>query len=301
MNADNPAVPGAPGPYASPTPTAANPQANGVPPAGQSAGATAGPGQQRTGHHQVRPASAAPASAAPASTPPASAPQPESTAHSPSPSPYSEPARAQWSPGASSTQHATAPTNEAQQVTGEAPTRSSLLRTGTQTTGLHRSVPAEAEGERTGAAGMLKGLGRLLKRKEAADPTTTTGAARKAGGPRRVRAMLTTVDPWSVMKLAFLLSIAAGIMFVVATAIVWSVLNNMGVFISINDQITTMFGAESETNMLQFFDRNKIMSVAILLSVVNALIMTGLATIGAMLYNLVVKLVGGVYVTLTDE
>jgi hypothetical protein len=113
--------------------------------------------------------------------------------------------------------------------------------------------------------------------------------------------MLTTVDPWSILKLAFLLSIAAGIMFVVATAIVWGVLNKMGVFVSINEQITTMFGEESETSLLKVLDRNKIMSVAILLAVVNSFIMTGLAGIGAMLYNLVVKLVGGVYLTLTDE
>ena len=58
---------------------------------------------------------------------------------------------------------------------------------------------------------------------------------------------------------------------------------------------------ESKTTFLQFTDRNKIMSVTILLAVVNSILMTGLATIGAFLYNLVVKLVGGVYITLTDE
>jgi len=113
--------------------------------------------------------------------------------------------------------------------------------------------------------------------------------------------MLTTVDPWSIMKLAFLLSIAMGIVLVVAVAIIWNVLNQMGVFTAINEQITTILGPESKTTFLQFTDRNKIMSVTILLAVVNSILMTGLATIGAFLYNLVVKLVGGVYITLTDE
>lgn len=146
-------------------------------------------------------------------------------------------------------------------------------------------------------------LSRLVGRRKSEVDETVTGSTqlKKNVGPRRVRAMLTTVDPWSIMKLAFLLSIAAGIMFVVATGIVWNVLNKMNVFTSINEQITTILGPESKVTFLQFTDRNKIMSVVILLSVVNSILMTGLATIGAFLYNLIVKLVGGVYITLTDE
>ena len=180
----------------------------------------------------------------------------------------------------------------AQAVTGSAPVRSPL-RTGTQAVGRG----ADAEGK----AGFLARLLRRDKGDSADVPSGVTGKARVSGGPRRVRAMLTKVDPWSVMKLAFLLSVAAGIMFVVATAVVWGVLDKMGVFVNINDQISQMFGSESKIALLKFFDRNKDMSAAILLAVVNSLLMTGLATIGAILYNLVAKLVGGVYVTLTDE
>ena len=50
----------------------------------------------------------------------------------------------------------------------------------------------------------------------AAKPAT---AARPvaATGPRRVRLSISRVDPWSVMKLGFLLSVALGIMTVVET------------------------------------------------------------------------------------
>ncbi len=299
MNADNPAAPGTPGPYVSPTPTAASPQATAAPPAAYPAAASAGSGnpQQRAGHHQAQPQQAQAQPQQAQAQPQQAQAQPQQA----SGGPYSVPVSGRWSQGAGQAAQGAVSTSAPQQVTGEAPTRASL-RTGTQTTGLQRTVAPEAVGGATGgAAGILKGLGRLIKRKEAPRPTSSVVAARKAGGPRRVRAMLTTVDPWSIMKLAFLLSIAAGVMFVVATAIVWSVLNNMGVFVAINDQITTLFGAETKLNLLKFLDRNKILSVAILLAVVNAVIITGLATIGAMLYNLVVKLVGGVYVTLTDE
>jgi hypothetical protein len=45
---------------------------------------------------------------------------------------------------------------------------------------------------------------------------------------------MTHVDPWSVMKTAFLLAIALGIVTVIAVAVVWSVLGAAGVWDSIN-------------------------------------------------------------------
>ncbi|MDD9205019.1 DUF3566 domain-containing protein, partial [Georgenia sp. 10Sc9-8] len=53
-------------------------------------------------------------------------------------------------------------------------------------------------------------------------PATAAGGSGSAGaasdGPRRVRLSLSRVDPWSMMKLAFLGSVAIGIGLVVATA-----------------------------------------------------------------------------------
>src|SRR3954451_4037181 len=42
-------------------------------------------------------------------------------------------------------------------------------------------------------------------------------------GPRRARLRLSRIDPWSVMKVSFLLSIAFGIVTVVSVFMVWSV------------------------------------------------------------------------------
>ena len=194
----------------------------------------------------------------------------------------------------SSSSSAAIPPSVAQVVTGSAPVRSPL-RTGTQAVG-HGADAGEKENK-----GFLARFVRRDKDEGADGRSGGTGQARVAGGPRRVRAMLTRVDPLSIMKLAFLLSVASGIILVVATAVVWTVLDKMGVFVNINDQIAQMFGSESKVTLLKFFDRNKDMSAAILLAVVNSFLMTGLATIGAILYNLVAKVVGGVYVTLTDE
>jgi hypothetical protein len=138
-----------------------------------------------------------------------------------------------------------------------------------------------------------------------ATPTasTATGATPtvRHDGPRRVRLSVSRVDPWSAMKLGFLLAVAIGIMTVVATAVVWYVLDGMMVFQKVQDFVTQIAGEESNVDMLQFVEFGRVISVATLLGVVNVVIITALSTIMAFLYNIVAALVGGVHLTLTDD
>ena len=134
-------------------------------------------------------------------------------------------------------------------------------------------------------------------------PATSSGPAATAGpvGPRKVRMSLSKVDPWSIMKLAFLLSVAAGIMLVVAAWILWEALNAAAVFTQINDTIAVLAGRDDFFDLLEYVARDRVISVATMIGVADIVILTALATIGAFLYNIVAALVGGVYVTLTDE
>lgn len=146
-----------------------------------------------------------------------------------------------------------------------------------------------------------KRFGLFGKKAESAEPSGTTATLRRKGGPRKVRAMMTAIDPWSAMKMSFLTSIAAGIALVVAVSVVWGVLNQMGVFASIQEQVTTLFAVDSETKILAYFEYSKIMSGTVLVAVFNVVLVTALGTVGALIYNVIAKLVGGVYVTLSDD
>jgi len=137
-------------------------------------------------------------------------------------------------------------------------------------------------------------------------PAPSTGqaaspAARDAAAPRRVRLSVSRVDPWSVMKLSFLLSFAVGIMIVVAAAVIWMVLDGLAVFTTINDMIREIVGEESPIDILQFVDFTRVVSGAMVIAIVDVILLTALSTIGAFLYNITAALVGGVNVTLTDE
>ena len=119
--------------------------------------------------------------------------------------------------------------------------------------------------------------------------------------PRRVRLTLARVDPWSVTKLSFLLSVAVGIALVVATAVVWSVLDGMGVFADLDGLLTDVVGNEVDFDLLDYVGFGKVISLATVIAVVDVVLLTALSTIVAFLYNVSSALVGGLHVTLSDD
>lgn len=128
-----------------------------------------------------------------------------------------------------------------------------------------------------------------------------TGRIPTVGGPRRVRLAVSRIDPWSVMKLSFLLSVAIGIMIVVAAAVIWLTLDGLHVFTEANDLVKQITGEESPINILEYVEFRRVVSGATLIAVIDVFLLTALSTIGAFLYNIVAALVGGVHVTMTDE
>ena len=182
---------------------------------------------------------------------------------------------------------ATRPRNEdpAMTTTPTAPASAGATGTNPPSVPLRTSTTAPA----SGTSGARPATGRI--------PTI----AASAGGPRRVRLAISRIDPWSVMKLSFLLSVAFGILLVVAVAVVWYTLNGLHVFTNINDLVTQVTGTESNVDVLQYVEFKRVISGATLVAVVDVFLLTALATIGAFLYNIVAALVGGLHVTMTDE
>ena len=121
---------------------------------------------------------------------------------------------------------------------------------------------------------------------------------------RRARLVLGRVDPWSVMKLSFLLAIAMAIVAVVAVFVLWSVLDAMGVFDSVGRTVESVTRSNDNAqgiDILDYVGLSRVLSITLLLSAVNVVLMTALCTLAAVLYTMAAGLVGGLHVTFTED
>ncbi len=105
------------------------------------------------------------------------------------------------------------------------------------------------------------------------------------------------------MKTAFLLSIAFGVVTVVSVGVVWSVLGAAGVWESINATVTDVLGGETGTDfdIENYVGTSRVLGFTMIVAVVDVILITAIATLGAFLYNLAAALLGGVEVTLAED
>ena len=138
-----------------------------------------------------------------------------------------------------------------------------------------------------------------------ANPRSTTAPkqASSTKPPRRARLRLTRIDPWSVMKTSFLLAIAFGVVTVVSVFIIWSVLSAAGVWDSINQTVQDVVGGEDAGNwdVEKYVGMSRVMGFTMLVAVVDVILITAIATLGAFLYNMAAALLGGVELTLAED
>ena len=139
-----------------------------------------------------------------------------------------------------------------------------------------------------------------------AAPESSTKATKAAAGakpPRRARLRLTRIDPWSVMKTSFLLSIAFGIVTVVSVLMVWSVLGAAGVWDSINQTIQESIGGPetADLDVENYVGTSRVLGFTMLVAAVDVVLLTAIATLGAFLYNMAAVLLGGIEVTLSED
>ena len=119
---------------------------------------------------------------------------------------------------------------------------------------------------------------------------------------RRARLLVSRVDPWSVLKMAFLLSVALGIVTVVAAIVLWTVLDLTGIFDQVDSLLGTLAGSEGGGfELKKVASLGQVASFATIIAVVNVVLLTALSMLSAVLYNISATLVGGIGVTLTDD
>ncbi|MCX5605036.1 DUF3566 domain-containing protein [Streptomyces phaeochromogenes] len=127
--------------------------------------------------------------------------------------------------------------------------------------------------------------------------------ARTTPRTRKARLRVAKADPWSVMKVSFLLSIALGICTIVAAAVLWMVMDAMGVFSTVGGTISEATGSNESNgfDLQSFLSLPRVLIFTSIIAVIDVVLATALATLGAFIYNLSAGFVGGIELTLAED
>ncbi|MER5727674.1 DUF3566 domain-containing protein [Streptomyces sp. NPDC002138] len=152
-----------------------------------------------------------------------------------------------------------------------------------------RPAPSGPGAPRTGPAG-------------AAQRKPQTGV-RTAPRTRKARLRVAKADPWSVMKVSFLLSIALGICTIVASVVLWMVMDAMGVFSTVGGTISEATGSNESNgfDLQSFLSLPRVLIFTSVIAVIDVVLATALATLGAFIYNISAGFVGGIELTLAED
>lgn len=175
-------------------------------------------------------------------------------------------------------------------------------QTGSAPTAVMNDAPTGASGSGTQRSPLSSGGdGDADSPVRASSGGVKMGGKSKRKGPRTVRLTVAKLDPWSVMKMAFLLSVAIGIATVIAALVLWLVLQATGTLQGLQSTLSEVAGTEGADQLLGLFSLGRVLSFSVILALVNIVLMTALSTLFAFLYNIGSSIVGGFHLTLTDD
>jgi Transmembrane domain of unknown function (DUF3566) len=119
---------------------------------------------------------------------------------------------------------------------------------------------------------------------------------------RKAQLVLSRIEPWSVMKFSFMISLVGWVVLFVAVAGIYFVLSKIGVFTNIEKTIgqVTFSKGHPGSNAASWFAASRVLGYTMLAGAINVGLITALATVGAVVYNLVTHLAGGIEVTLKE-
>ena len=127
-----------------------------------------------------------------------------------------------------------------------------------------------------------------------------SSSRRPSRGPRRASLQVKRVDPWSVLKLALVLSVAMFFVWMIAVAVLYGVLDGMGVWDQLNGTFTELTQSDN-TATEALISAGRVFSVASIIGGINIVLVTALATVAAFIYNVAADFAGGVELTLSER
>jgi len=122
---------------------------------------------------------------------------------------------------------------------------------------------------------------------------------RKKAPSKQVRLKLVYIDFWSAVKFSFLVSICLAIVGVVAVVLIYSVLMSTGVFGRLDALFMDIVGEEN--SLTKFIGFPQVLGFSVVVGILNTIVGTALGAIAALVYNLLVRVMGGFQLGFTSS
>jgi len=117
---------------------------------------------------------------------------------------------------------------------------------------------------------------------------------------KQVRLKLVYVDFWSTVKLSFLVAVSLGIVLVVATILVYLVLQSTSIFETLDKTLAEILGDDS-FSITDSFSLVQVSLFTVVVAILNIIVGTALGAITSVLYNFSVRITGGLLVGFTNN
>jgi len=117
---------------------------------------------------------------------------------------------------------------------------------------------------------------------------------------KQVRLKLVYVDFWSTVKLSFLVAVSLGIVLVVATILVYLVLQSTSIFETLDKTLAEILG-DASFSITDSFSLVQVSLFTVVVAILNIIVGTALGAITSVLYNFSVRITGGLLVGFTNN
>ncbi|WP_242608848.1 DUF3566 domain-containing protein [Actinomadura formosensis] len=165
--------------------------------------------------------------------------------------------------------------------------------------------PSSSPSSSSSSGGSGRGFAGTVLKDRPSTAVAPANSAKPTGKPaRKAQLQLARLEPWSVMKFSFVMSLVCFVVLLVAVIVLYTILAGLGVFDAISDTINSLTKEQGETtgsvDAGSWFSFIRIFGYTVLVGALNVMLITALSTVGSVIYNLAADLVGGVEVTLKE-
>ncbi|WP_396655921.1 DUF3566 domain-containing protein [Microbacterium sp.] len=116
---------------------------------------------------------------------------------------------------------------------------------------------------------------------------------------KQVRLRLVYIDFWSALKLSFLAAVALAVVTIVSFLLVYLVVRTTGVLSTVDDLFQSI--SDGGVSLETYIGFPQVMAFAVVVAILNLIVVTVLGAVVAGIYNLAVKITGGLLVGFTSH